>query len=145
MTQKTSTQLPPAFAQRREAMREAVLAHHLRLAGMRQPTQTEAPKPEAPKSTPSRSQNFVLADMEGRGSKDNRACANCIAKLNPDEVAQVNWHVTEDQACRLCQVADVKPEAYTKPFLDFLTENPTVFHAVDYFKTKLNHRGFTEV
>jgi hypothetical protein len=40
----------------------------------------------------------------------------------------------------------VKPvEEYTKPFCNFLTENPTVFHAVDYFKTKLKANGFTEV
>jgi hypothetical protein len=39
----------------------------------------------------------------------------------------------------------IKPEEYTKPFCDFLTENPTVFHAVDYFKTKLEANGFQKV
>ena len=40
----------------------------------------------------------------------------------------------------------VKPvEEYTKPFCEFLTENPTVFHAVDYFKRKLKENGFIEV
>lgn len=40
----------------------------------------------------------------------------------------------------------VKPvEDYAKPFCEFLTENPTVFHAVDYFKRKLIANGFTEV
>lgn len=38
-----------------------------------------------------------------------------------------------------------KPEDYTKPFCDFLTENPTVFHAVDYFSKKLTDRGFEKV
>ena len=37
------------------------------------------------------------------------------------------------------------PEAYTKPFCDFLTENPTVFHAVTYFEKKLDRAGFTKV
>jgi hypothetical protein len=37
------------------------------------------------------------------------------------------------------------PEAYTKPFCDFLTENPTVFHAVDYFEKKLEKAGFKKV
>jgi aminopeptidase I len=37
------------------------------------------------------------------------------------------------------------PEAYTQPFCDFLTENPTVFHAVDYFERKLGKAGFTKV
>lgn len=34
---------------------------------------------------------------------------------------------------------------YTKPFCDFLTNNPTVFHAVDAIKTQLNDAGFSEL
>jgi aminopeptidase I len=34
------------------------------------------------------------------------------------------------------------PEAYTEPFCNFLTENPTVWHAVDYFEEKLQKSGF---
>jgi aminopeptidase I len=37
------------------------------------------------------------------------------------------------------------PEAYTQPFCDFLTENPTVWHAVDYFEKKLEKAGFRKV
>ena len=37
------------------------------------------------------------------------------------------------------------PEAYCQPFCDFLTQNPTVFHAVDYFGTKLEKAGFKKV
>lgn len=37
------------------------------------------------------------------------------------------------------------PEAYTKPFCDFITENPTVFHAVDHFAKKLEKAGFKKV
>ena len=40
---------------------------------------------------------------------------------------------------------DLKPEAFTKPYLDFMTENPTVFHAVGYFKEKLAKAGYKEV
>lgn len=40
---------------------------------------------------------------------------------------------------------DLRPEAFTKPYLDFMTENPTVFHAVDYFKEKLLKSGYKEV
>ena len=45
----------------------------------------------------------------------------------------------------MCDVDSGKPEAYTKPFCDFLTENPTIFHAVEYFKTKLEKLGFVEL
>jgi hypothetical protein len=37
------------------------------------------------------------------------------------------------------------PEAYTEPFCTFLTTNPTVWHAVDYFETKLQKAGFKKV
>lgn len=40
---------------------------------------------------------------------------------------------------------DLRPEAFIKPYLDFMTENPTVFHAVDYFKEKLLKSGYKEV
>jgi hypothetical protein len=37
------------------------------------------------------------------------------------------------------------PEAYAQPFCDFLTDNPTVFHAVNYFEKKLAAAGFKKV
>ncbi|KAL6878938.1 peptidase M18-like protein [Trichoderma novae-zelandiae] len=83
--------------------------------------------------------------MDGRPPLGNRACVNCISKLSPSEVCQVNWHVDTDNACKLCAVRDLKPEAFTKPFCDFLRENPTVFHTVDYFKTKLRQSGYVEL
>lgn len=39
----------------------------------------------------------------------------------------------------------LSPESYTKPFCDFLTENPTVFHAIDYFANKLTKAGFKKL
>lgn len=104
-----------------------------------QPPKTEAPKPSE------HSRNFVLADMDGRNPRDNRACATCIAKLKSTEIGQVNWHLTEELPCRLCMVDECKPEAFTKPFTDFLEENPTIFHTVEHFKKKLRWVGFTEV
>ncbi|KAK1761007.1 putative vacuolar aminopeptidase [Echria macrotheca] len=40
---------------------------------------------------------------------------------------------------------DLKPEDFTKPYCEFMTQNPTVFHAVGYFKEKLLKAGFTEL
>lgn len=37
------------------------------------------------------------------------------------------------------------PEEYCKPFCDFMTENVTVFHAVDAFEKKLTKAGFKKV
>ena len=39
----------------------------------------------------------------------------------------------------------IKPEAYTQPLLSFISNNPTVFHAVDYFSQKLTSHGFTQL
>lgn len=38
---------------------------------------------------------------------------------------------------------DIVPADYTQPFLDFINQNPTVFHAVDYFCKRLQAEGFT--
>ncbi|KAK3945162.1 peptidase M18 [Diplogelasinospora grovesii] len=43
------------------------------------------------------------------------------------------------------EAKDLSPEAFTKPYLEFMTENPTVFHAVGYFKEKLVKAGYTEL
>lgn len=51
----------------------------------------------------------------------------------------------EQEPARTTRAADIKPEEYTRPFCDFLQENPTIFHAVDYFKAKLAKHGFQEV
>jgi hypothetical protein len=51
-----------------------------------------------------------------------------------------------DNAQAFRQPCAVKePADYTQPFVDFLTENPTVFHAVDYFERKLEDAGFKKV
>ena len=38
-----------------------------------------------------------------------------------------------------------KPEAYTKPFISFISSNPTVYHAVSYFSNQLESHGFTKL
>ncbi|OAP61497.1 hypothetical protein AYL99_03700 [Fonsecaea erecta] len=34
------------------------------------------------------------------------------------------------------------PERYTQPYLDFMTQNPTIFHAVEYFTAELDKAGY---
>lgn len=41
--------------------------------------------------------------------------------------------------------SSISPEDYTKPFMSFLTENPTVFHTVDYFAKSLESHGFSRL
>ncbi|KAG6002638.1 hypothetical protein E4U54_000827 [Claviceps lovelessii] len=132
-----------------------MLSPHPSVLSLRQP---DSPSPQSPSASvspaavpvssasSSQSKAFILADMDGRPARENRVCARCIHKLAGHEVAQVNrWHLAGEQTCRLCQVAQCKPEAFTKPFCDFLRENPTVFHAVDYFQRKLTDCGFEQL
>ena len=41
--------------------------------------------------------------------------------------------------------SQIKAEAYTHSFLSFISENPTVFHAVTYFSQQLESHGFTKL
>ncbi|KAI4121927.1 MAG: hypothetical protein LQ347_006696 [Umbilicaria vellea] len=41
--------------------------------------------------------------------------------------------------------SEVDVESYAKPFISFISENPTVFHAVAYFATQLESHGFTRL
>ncbi|KAI9822504.1 MAG: hypothetical protein M1827_000223 [Pycnora praestabilis] len=43
------------------------------------------------------------------------------------------------------RLKSLSPSAYTAPFLSFLTENPTVFHAVASFSKRLESNGFTRL
>lgn len=40
---------------------------------------------------------------------------------------------------------EVDVESYAKPFISFISENPTVFHTVAYFATQLESHGFTRL
>lgn len=37
------------------------------------------------------------------------------------------------------------PSTYTKPFIEFISNNPTVFHAVSHFSSRLASQGFTQL
>ncbi|KAG7126699.1 Transcription elongation factor S-II like protein [Verticillium longisporum] len=86
---------------------------------------------------------YLLADMAGRSPQENPVCTPCFLTLR--SVDHPHVRLSSAAECRLCAVSAGKPEAYTKPFCDFLTENPTIFHTVAHFKTKLADAGFKEL
>lgn len=89
----------------------------------------------------------VESPVVGSQSSGQNVCNDCVKLSTDGRRIAANKRRTiglSDNDCGFCGLAS-KPESYTKPFLDFLTENPTIFHAVDYFKTKLHDAGFTEV
>lgn len=38
-----------------------------------------------------------------------------------------------------------EPEEYAEPFINFMTENPTIWHAIHYWENKLEKAGFSRV
>lgn len=92
---------------------------------------------------------FMLAETEDASSPPSAICATCVCRLTAPQQAIVRSKGTRFGAsssdCYICAMKTLKPESFTKPFCDFLTANPTIFHAVGYFKEKLNAAGFKEV
>lgn len=83
---------------------------------------------------------LVKARLESQGLRLQDAPSLISVDVTARMQAEQEEEWSDENGCL------VKPvEEYTKPFCDFLTENPTVFHAVDYFKKKLTANGFTEV
>lgn len=87
---------------------------------------------------------FILADMGRNAPSENKVCGECAARLGPHE-RRHTVQVLFGPGCKICDLKVSEPESFTKPFIQFLIENPTIFHAVDYFKGKMNAVGFTEV
>ncbi|KAF7558671.1 hypothetical protein G7046_g5474 [Stylonectria norvegica] len=95
--------------------------------------------------------DLVLSDVvDERRTRDSVLCSSCMdndSVKRTNEMLQIPFVTRRenDPPCRLCQVAQLKPEGFTKPFCDFLQDNPTIFHTVDYFTSKLSSLYFKEL
>ncbi|KAL1957041.1 hypothetical protein VTO42DRAFT_6418 [Malbranchea cinnamomea] len=52
---------------------------------------------------------------------------------------------SDQQASQKALLDPDRPETYTQPYCDFMTENPTVFHAVASFSARLEEHGYTKL
>lgn len=52
---------------------------------------------------------------------------------------------TANPSAGKCATILKEPEDYAEPFVNFMTENPTVWHAIQYWENKLEGAGFTKV
>lgn len=97
------------------------------------------------------SQCFAVMGMASRRPAQNPVCDDCASRMKLQEAYQCQLFSstaetkTKQPACVVCAWKSGAPAAFTWPYLDFMTENPTIFHAVDYFKEKLNAAGFEEL
>jgi aminopeptidase I len=97
----------------------------------------------APIEQSTESRLFVIAGMEGRPERENPVCVFCATRLQAEQRRHII--AADQESCKICAYKAVRPGAFTKPFCDFLTENPTVFHAVDDFKSRLTAVDYVEV
>ncbi|ROW11674.1 hypothetical protein VPNG_05624 [Cytospora leucostoma] len=87
---------------------------------------------------------YIATGMHRAAWPNNKVCVDCAAGLTREQKRR-SIEVPSGQACTICDLKSTKPENFTKPFVDFLTDNPTIFHAVEHFKGKLSAVGFTEL
>lgn len=129
------------------------LRHQDSAASLRSASTTmDAPSPAPERGLSWEAQCFILAEMDRAPKSENKVCRGCMLGLTPPQQANAvraessqDYRLLDRPSCNICHLRSLKPEAFTKPFTQFLTENPTIFHAVDYFKQKLAAVGFTEV
>ncbi|KAI1818182.1 aminopeptidase-like protein [Poronia punctata] len=97
------------------------------------------------KPTISRAEHgFVVGGLESR--RIVSLCDACYRDIPQTITDSVRLDLVGEQGpCATCMVMDSKPEGFTEPFCSFLRENPTIFHAVDYFKKKMIRLGYQEL
>ncbi|KAI2643166.1 aminopeptidase-like protein [Xylaria nigripes] len=117
----------------------AASASYSRLSSFANPAEFEA-KPimsDAEKA-------FIVGDLDDKRSLT--LCDSCYRRVPEARTDTLRLQLVNDRAaCSACMIMDSKPEAFTEPFCAFLQENPTVFHAVDYFKKKMLSLGYKEL
>jgi len=64
---------------------------------------------------------------------------------SPVTEESIKMENSKDKKIQPSSRSSIQPEAYTKPFISFMSENPTVFHAVEYFSKRLESSGFTKL
>lgn len=87
---------------------------------------------------------FIVGELKTQRSVT--LCDSCYRDIPETHTNSLALQLTDNRnACSACAIMDSKPEAFTEPFCAFLRDSPTIFHAVDYFKTKMKSLGYKEV
>lgn len=77
--------------------------------------------------------------------KHERPVADATFEEGAKQAAPVAIPKAAPRAARFEPATRVNAEKYTKPFCDFMTANPTVFHAVDAIKEQLQAKGWKQI
>ncbi|KAI0471786.1 aminopeptidase-like protein [Xylariaceae sp. FL0804] len=121
------------------SLRVAPAASNSRLSSFAHPSEFEPPKREPAMRAAEKA--FVVGELHRQ--RTLTLCDACYRDIPERRTDSLALQLTSQKdACSACQIMASKPEAYTEPFCTFLRENPTIFHAVDYFKAKMTSLGF---
>ncbi|KAI9759634.1 MAG: hypothetical protein M4579_002202 [Chaenotheca gracillima] len=70
--------------------------------------------------------------------------SDSMSALNIEPPAQDE--ALRQEACAKCRTApELSTDSYSTPFINFLAENPTIFHTVSHFSDRLTSAGFTKL
>lgn len=93
------------------------------------------------KSGPKENEPRYLTDIPWISNAD----AVKLRQSSPVDVTVPDDQASAPQVCRKEKVPPVDVESYTQPFLSFISENPTTFHAVATVCERLEANGFTNL
>ena len=85
------------------------------------------------------------AEQKAFAQQVQRGLPEMISNASSTRASSMRSSPREDKTARFKQATRENAEKYTKPFCDFLTNNPTVFHCVDAVKTQLKDAGWKEL
>ncbi|ERT01018.1 hypothetical protein HMPREF1624_02254 [Sporothrix schenckii ATCC 58251] len=110
---------------------------------------TPASSPPLAAATPAtrsiESQCYIQSGMADRTPAENTICVSCARSLHDVDVSTCRVTQNSETHCVICAWKRGDAATFTKPFLRFITENPTVFHAVGYFEKQLADAGFVKL
>lgn len=66
------------------------------------------------------------------------------ARIDPS-TGRITTTSTPSSTRTVRSAKDIKPEDYTQSFLDFINNNPTVWHTVEFFSKRLEDEGFKKL
>ncbi|ORY71115.1 aminopeptidase I zinc metalloprotease [Pseudomassariella vexata] len=133
------TRHTPDFLRQRSSNMSLRMAASLSVA--QESTVVVAPAPSTERPMNKATKAMIIGDISVQSNM--KLCADCCS-LATGQFASLSRRVESEQ-CAVCQIREGKPEAFTRPFCKFLEDNPTIFHAVDYFKSKAKKLGYTEL
>ncbi|KAH8664235.1 aminopeptidase I zinc metalloprotease-domain-containing protein [Xylariales sp. PMI_506] len=107
------------------------------------PSIPEARRPKQEKPMDKTMKALIIGDMDPPMFR--QLCTKCVGTFPAGHPAKEYHERVSTDKCDACGILELRPEAFTAPFCKFLQESPTIFHAVDYFKTKAEKLGYVEV